>query len=161
VTNEILVKTGLVQGFGMGFVFVPLSAIAYATLPPRMRNEATAFFSLIRNIGSSIGVSIVTALLARNTQINHSALAARLSHSGPATEYVKGLVANSSGLPQLDTGTVMTIVNGMVTRQAAAIAYLDDFRLIMYITLAALPLLLLIRVPKRAPAQADAMAALE
>jgi MFS transporter, DHA2 family, multidrug resistance protein len=160
VTNRMLVNTGLIQGVGMGFVFVPLSTIAYATLEPRMRNEATAFFSLIRNIGSSIGVSVVTALLARNTQINHASLAAHISRFSPAVETARATAAGS-GLPQHDVGAVIGILNGMVTRQAAAIAYLDDFRLIMYVTLAALPLLLIMKIPKRAVTTLNPAEALE
>src|SRR5690606_3038723 len=70
-----IVRTGLIQGFGLGFIFVPLSTMSFATLPARLRNEGTAMYSLSRNIGSSIGVSVVFAMLARNSQANHEGLA--------------------------------------------------------------------------------------
>ncbi|MGN6536359.1 MAG: DHA2 family efflux MFS transporter permease subunit, partial [Mesorhizobium sp.] len=69
-----IITTGVVQGLGLGLVFVPLSTVAFATLEARYRTDATALFSLVRNIGSSIGISIVTLLLTRNTQINHAEL---------------------------------------------------------------------------------------
>src|SRR3546814_18818331 len=77
VTPWLIVKTGIVQGLGLGLIFVPLSTVTFATLEPRHRAEATALFSLVRNIGSSIGISIVIALLSRNTPINHTVLAER------------------------------------------------------------------------------------
>ena len=62
------------QGLGLGLVFVPLSTIAFSTIDPIYRADATSLFSLVRNIGSSIGISMVTLMLTRNTQINHADL---------------------------------------------------------------------------------------
>lgn len=137
-----LVMNGLIQGFGMGFVFVPLSTIAYATIAPHYRNEATALFSLVRNIGSSVGISIMIVLVSRNTQISHADLASHLTPFSPGMKMLDA-VSSSSNLP------VLPMLNAEVTRQAAAIAYLNDFRLMMWIDLAAIPLLLLMKVPKR------------
>ena len=64
-------------------VFVPLSTVAFATLDVRFRTDATALFSLVRNLGSSIGMSIVTVLMVRNTQINHAELSAFITRSTP------------------------------------------------------------------------------
>lgn len=144
VSEATLIHTGLIQGFGMGFVFVPLSTIAYATLAPHYRNEATALFSLVRNIGSSIGISIMIVLVSRNTQISHADLTSHLTPFSPALRTFDTLTETTgTSLP------VMSILNSEVTRQAAAIAYLNDFRLMMYITLAAIPLLAFMKVPKR------------
>src|SRR5215510_397712 len=86
--------SGLLQGIGTGMVFAPLSTIAFSTLLPHLRNEGTAFFNLMRNIGSSIGISAVTTLLVRNTQIMHSRLAEHV------TPFSDGLTRSlSSGLP--------------------------------------------------------------
>src|SRR5215212_5994721 len=76
VSQYTLIRTGVVQGFGLGFIFVPLSTITFATVPPAMRTQGTALYSLMRNIGSSIGISLVIFLLGRNTQIMHAELAA-------------------------------------------------------------------------------------
>jgi DHA2 family multidrug resistance protein len=140
-----VVSSGIVQGLGLGLIFVPVSTLAYATLPMAARTEAAGIYSLVRNIGSSIGISIVFTLIARNTQWNHAELAARLTPFG--TTPLPGIWNPSSV-------TGLAALNAEVTRQAAAIAYIDDFWLMMWLTLATLPLLVLFRVPqqRRAPA---------
>ncbi len=147
-----IVWTGIVQGLGLGLVFVPVTTLAYATLPGYARTEAAGIFSLARNIGSSVGISIVFTLVARGTQINHAELASRITPYSPAV------------LPPMlspDSATGLAMLNAEVTRQAAAIAYLNDFWLMMWLTLAALPLLLLFRVPRRGSVAAPAMAAVD
>jgi DHA2 family multidrug resistance protein len=142
-TAEI-VYTGVVQGVGLGFVFVPLSAIAFATLAPRYRNEGTAMFSLIRNIGSSIGISAMITVLGQQAQTSHAELGNSLS--------ALRLALQPSSLPAIwdwTTAAGAAALNGEVTQQALMIAYLNDFRLMMYMTLFAVPLLLLLRSPPR------------
>ena len=78
-----IVVTGVMQGFGLGFVFTPLSIITFSTLPRHMLTQGTAIFSLMRNIGGSIGISIVETLLAQNTQIVHSQLVEHLRPDNP------------------------------------------------------------------------------
>ncbi|MEA2803203.1 MAG: transporter, family, multidrug resistance protein, partial [Rhodospirillaceae bacterium] len=75
VSQWTLIRTGVLQGMGLGFMFVPLSTITFATLPGTLRTQGTALYSLMRNIGSSIGISLVIFLLTRNTQIVHAELA--------------------------------------------------------------------------------------
>ena len=72
------------QGFGLGFVFVPLSTLTFATLAPQFRGDATSMFSLVRNVGSGVGISIVTTVLARMITVNHEELASRLTAAAPA-----------------------------------------------------------------------------
>jgi MFS transporter, DHA2 family, multidrug resistance protein len=142
--NEI-VWSGLLQGIGTGCVFAPLSTIAFSTLSPHLRNEGTAFFSLMRNLGSSIGISAVTTLLVRNTQIMHSRLAEHV------TPFSDGLTSSlSAGLP---TVTRLAQLDAVVTQQAAMIAYNNDFKLMLILTVMAIPLVALLR-PPRAAAQA-------
>ncbi len=140
VPVHTLVTTGITQGLGLGFIFVPLSTISFATLAPRYRTEATAMFSLMRNIGSSIGISIMVTLVARNTQINHATLGELLNPFRPGFD---GLSLPGGLSPDSDAGRA--ILNQMLTRQAATIAYLDDFRLMAWITVASMPLLALLR----------------
>src|SRR6202035_2099227 len=80
---SMVVWSGILQGLGTGFVYVPLAAATFATLAPALRNEGTAIFNLIRNLGSSIGISVVNTLLTRNTQIVHSTLGDRVSRFTP------------------------------------------------------------------------------
>jgi DHA2 family multidrug resistance protein len=142
-----LVYTGVFQGVGLGFIFVPLSAAAFSTLPQRYRNEGTAMFSLVRNVGSSIGISIVVTILGHEAQVSHAALAESI------TPFNRALLApNVPQIWNLTTDLGVAALNATVARQALTIAYLNDFRLMMYLTLLAAPLLLLIRAPKRTAA---------
>ncbi len=137
-----VVSSGLVQGLGLGFIFVPLSTLSFATLAARHRTEATALYSLMRNIGSSIGISSMVALAACNTQINHAEL-------GEQLHPFRGALDNLPLPPGIEPGSAaaLAVLNAELTRQAAVIAYLNDFRLLSWLTLAALPLLLLLRKP--------------
>jgi DHA2 family multidrug resistance protein len=139
-----IVSTGVIQGFGLGFVFVPLSTMTFATLPVYFRNEGTALFSLVRNIGSSIGISMVITYLAERTQINHAAFAEYISPFNAATK-----MAMDNGSLNLNSPLGLSLIDARVTAEAATLAYLQDFRLMMWITLAACPLLLLLKVPPK------------
>jgi DHA2 family multidrug resistance protein len=144
LSQSDIVWPGVIQGLGLGLVFVPLSAATFATLSPEMRAEGTAIYSLIRNIGSSIGIALVQTLLARNTQTVHASL----------TEHVT--IANPALLDNLATPQAAASLNNEITRQASMIAYVDDFWLMMIATLCVIPLLLLIKPPaKSAPAAVD------
>jgi DHA2 family multidrug resistance protein len=124
-----IIWSGFIQGIGTGFVYVPLAAVAFTTLNPQLRNEATALFNLTRNIGSAIGISAVEALLVRNTQVMHVALAAHV------TRYAGGQGAGGN----------LGLLNARVTEQAAMIAYNDDFKLMMLMTICVMPFVFLLR----------------
>jgi DHA2 family multidrug resistance protein len=141
--STLIIVSGFIQGLGIGFTFVPLSTAAFATLTPQLRNQGTAVFSLLRNIGSSVGISVVQALLSQGSSRAHAQLAATVVPGNLGLD----------GLPPLmnpDTMTGLALINNEVTRQAALMGYLNDFSIMMFITLAAIPLLLLIRSPRRA-----------
>jgi DHA2 family multidrug resistance protein len=151
-----IVWPGVIQGIGLGLVFVPLSAATFATLTPAMRAEGTAIYSLVRNIGSSIGIALVQTLLVRNTQIAHASLGAHVNYANPALQD-----AGVSTIYNLASGAGMTALNGEINRQASMIAYVDDYWLMMILTLAVIPLLLLVRKPKTAAPVALDHAALD
>ena len=140
-----IILSGVVQGLGLGLVFVPLSTVAFATLDPRYRADATSLFSLVRNIGSSIGISIVSVVLTRNIQINHAELGAAITPYNPVLRqlFPQALGGNAATLQQLDN---------MVTIQSLMISYIDDFKLMMVVCLVTIPLALLLRQPRRAMA---------
>jgi DHA2 family multidrug resistance protein len=147
-----VITSGVIQGLGLGFVFVPLSTVAFATLEPHLRTEAAGLFNLVRNLGSSIGISIMAALLTRNLITSHADLSAHITPSNPnllAAGIDPSTFATAAGQQ------TAAMIDGMVTQQAAMIAYLDDFKLMFWITLAAVPLLLLLRY-RRSPASAPA-----
>jgi MFS transporter, DHA2 family, multidrug resistance protein len=143
--SSMVVWSGLAQGLGTGFVYVPLAAATFATLTPALRNEGTAIFSLTRNLGSSIGISVVNTLLTRNTQIMHATLGEHVSrYSAILRAQLWG-----GGSPSLRT---VAGLNASVTEQAAMIAYNNDFKLMMVLSLAAIPLVLLLRKARGSPA---------
>ncbi|MEP7241007.1 MAG: DHA2 family efflux MFS transporter permease subunit [Devosia sp.] len=138
-----VITTGVIQGFGMGFLFVPLSTMAFATIAPKFRADGTAMFSLVRNMGQGVGISIVTAVLASMLQVNHAELAGRITATSQAVaNQVPGLL---SGNP-----VVVSQINGLVAQQSAILSYLDDFWLMMLLSISAVPLILLLRGPKKA-----------
>jgi DHA2 family multidrug resistance protein len=149
-----VITSGIIQGFGLGFVFIPLSTVAFSTLDPRLRTEATGLFNLVRNLGSSIGISIMAAMLTRNIQTNHASLAAHLTPFNDnlaAAGIIPGLLGTDVGQQSIAR------LDGLVNLQAAMIAYIDDFKLMFIITICAAPLLLFLRYrPAAAPAGAGA-----
>jgi DHA2 family multidrug resistance protein len=150
-----IIWLGVVQGMGLGLVFVPISTVAYATLEPHQRTEAAGLFSLVRNIGSSVGISVVMTMLSRAMQVNHAEIGARIPAFGAETTLLPAAMNPS-------TATGLALLNAEVNRQAAAIGYLNDFKLMMLLTLVSMPLVLLMRggkAPSGGNAGADAAAA--
>jgi DHA2 family multidrug resistance protein len=147
--SSLILMSGFIQGLGIGFTFVPLSAASFATLAPRLRNQGTPVFSLVRNIGGSVGISIVQALLTQGSATAHAQVAATL---GPGNQGLLNLP------PALDPSTAagMAMLNAEVSRQGALIGYVNDFSIMMMVTLLAIPLLVLIRMPRRGPAASSA-----
>jgi DHA2 family multidrug resistance protein len=144
LSESDIVWPGVIQGFGTGLVFVPLSAATFATLSPEMRAQGTSLYSLVRNIGSSIGISLVQTLLTRNTVIVHASLAERVTSASFAWNNPAVAAAFDVRIP-----AGAALLDGAVTQQAAMIAYIDDFWFMLFLTLLVTPLLLLIRPPRR------------
>lgn len=142
VDGAAIFSTGLLQGLGLGCIFVPLSTLTFSTLAANYRNDATSLYNLIRNLGSSIGVSIVITLLSRNTQSNHAVFVEDINYFNIGLRQ-----AVEAGSVDLTTIQGLAALNGSVSQQAFLLAYLQDFRTIMWLCVAAIPLLLLIRPP--------------
>lgn len=143
--DHLVLWGGFLQGIGTGLAYVPLATVSFATLLPQMRNEGTAIFNLMRNIGSSLGISAMQALLTRHTQIAHASLAGDVS---PFRQAVHALPSTSALLNPTSTRGLV-LLNQAVTRQASMIAYLDDFKTLFVLTLLLIPLVVLLR-PARA-----------
>jgi DHA2 family multidrug resistance protein len=155
VSQWTIVSVGFVQGAGLGFLFVPLTTLAFSTLPAHMRGEGTGLYNLSRNVGSSVGISVVTALISENVQINHANIAA----------YVTPLNAgfsNPAVLHAYNPYTAMgrAALDGVITLQATIIAYIDDFWLLMVLSLGVIPLVLLFKKSAK-PAEIDHSAVME
>jgi DHA2 family multidrug resistance protein len=154
VSQTTIIVVGVIQGVGLGFIFVPLSTVTLGTLSPVMRAEGAGLYSLARNIGSSVGISVVNALLTRNTQINHASIAQHVTAGN------RGLA--DPGVAQFwnpATEAGAAALNAVITRQASVIAYIDDYKLLMIATLAVIPLLIVFKKP--APSAAGAAAVVD
>jgi DHA2 family multidrug resistance protein len=130
---------GILQGAGLGFMFVPLNTISLAAIPPALRTQGTAMWTLIRNLGSSIGVSVVIANLSNKTITMH----ARLAES--VTPFNQALADPAAAMLDPSTDTGRALLENLITQQATIIAYANDFKLMMVVTLLASPLILLLR----------------
>ena len=142
VTGSTIAWVGFIQGFGMGFIFVPMNLVAFATIPAEIRTDASAIMNLLRNIGAAFSVSLTTMVLTRSTQIVHSQVA---EHIDP---FNRALGVNAQSMmwnPQLPFGLAQ--LDGVISRAALQIAYANDFLFLFYTSLPALLLVWLMRRP--------------
>jgi DHA2 family multidrug resistance protein len=142
VSQGTLVRTGLLQGFGIGFVFVALGTVAFGTLPPALRTQGTGLFNLMRNIGASIGISMMGYLLVRNSAVTQAGL---VEHVTPFRQVIRD---HAQQLSLAIPGGRAALAQ-LVTAQAEAVAFIDNFKLMMFVSLLAIPLAMLIQRPRR------------
>jgi len=143
VTQRTIVVTSIVQGIGLGLLFVPITTAAFLTLPSHLRNSGTSILTLVRNIGSSIGISMVIANLTSKTTEMHARLVEQVTPFNNALQMPE-LAANLNA----NTDAGRALLDMIVTQQASMIAYLNDFYLLMILTLEMIPLVLIIRAAK-------------
>jgi DHA2 family multidrug resistance protein len=135
--SDLIIISGVLQGIGMGLVMLPLNVVAFSTLPANLRTEGSAVFALARNIGGSVAISLMGALLAHNTQVNHAELGANLTAA--RFPFVQSGIIEQIGV----RGEMITrLIDLEVNRQAVMIAYLDDFWIMKWMMLICLPLVL-------------------
>ena len=142
ISQREIVFVGVIQGAGLGFLFVPLSSATLATLPPELRTEGAGIYNLARNIGSSVGISVVTSLLTENTQANHADIAQHVTAVNRMFEHP----AVSQFLNPLSAAG-RAALDAIITQQAQIISYIDDYKLLMIATLAVIPLLGVFKKP--------------
>ena len=166
VDEARIIWNGFVQGIGLGLVFPPLTTLAFATVPARVRTEGAALNALMRNLGASVGVAALVALLQRNVQINRSEIAEHLTPFSPhwrlasiptqngvpidrarIIDYISPLTGGYpfGALPTDDPNKLIGIWTEELNRQAATIAYLNDFRVLAVCSLLFIPLLFFMR----------------
>lgn len=127
------------QGFALGLVFVPLSTVAFLTLPNHLRTDGTAMLTLMRNVASSVGISIVIAQLTSNTRMAHAVL---VEHVTPFSNALA--MPNVASVINMATDSGRAMMDAIVTLQATIIAFGLDYQLIMLVTLLAIPMALII-----------------
>jgi DHA2 family multidrug resistance protein len=152
ISPMAIVQVGLLQGFGLGLMFVPLTMTALSSLAADQRAEGAGFFTLARNLGSGAGIAAVNALLVSNAQANHADIgryvtATNLALSDPSVARFWSPFT-MAGRAALDA---------VVNNQAQVIAYMDDYKVLMLATLAMFPLLLVFRPPAAAAKSDHAM----
>jgi MFS transporter, DHA2 family, multidrug resistance protein len=137
-TSEII-TTSIVQGFGFGLVFVPLSTVAFLTLPNHLRTDGTAMLTLMRNVASSIGISVVIAELTEGSRRVYAVLNEHVTPFNHAMQMpdVRGMIDMNS-----DTGRAMA--DAMLALQAQIIAFSQDYQMVLLFTLCAIPLAVMI-----------------
>lgn len=154
MSGSTVMISGVVQGFGFGFVFLPLNLMAFGTLDPRYRTQGAGLYSLSRSMSGSIAISLMATLIARQMQVSHSDLVQHVTtQSVPVIgQLAEGAIGGAAGM-------VTAMVNGEINRQASMIAYIDSFTVMFWLTLAAAPLVLLLKGGARAaPAPEHAVA---
>lgn len=141
-----VIWSGVLQGFGLGFIFSSINLAAFATLPPRYRTDAASLLYLMRNLGASVGISIVTAQLARTVQTSHELMVGNITDTSLAPldlRMIEGAGGTGAGL--------YSMIDAEITRQATMIGYINDFHLLMIVTLLSIPLVLLLKRPAATP----------
>ena len=141
---EALIPASIVQGMSVGVVWVPLTVATFATLPPRDMPEGSAVFHLLRNLGSSVFIAASVALVIVSTKSSYAGLAEVI------TPFAPGLADPAvSGRWSADGPGALASLAGEITRQAAMIGYLNAFWAYTFASLAAVPLVLLVKVKRR------------
>ena len=144
-TQYTIVTTSIAQGVGLGLLFVPITTAAFTTLPGHLRTGGTAILTLVRNIGSSIGISMVIAQLTSETTVMHARLAEDVTPFNNALQ-----MPNVSSILSTTTDAGRAMLDMIVTQQANLIAYFNDFKLLMVLTLLVIPLIFITGRSKQA-----------
>lgn len=134
-----IVVLSVIQGFGFGLVFVPLSTVAFLTLPNHLRTDGTSMLTLMRNVASSIGISIVIAQLTEGSRRVYANLS---EHINPFNHALQ--MPNVAGMIDLNTDSGRAMADAMVGIQAQIIAFSQDYQLVMLFILASIPLAIMI-----------------
>jgi DHA2 family multidrug resistance protein len=134
-----IVIVSIVQGFGFGLVFVPLSTVAFLTLPNNLRTDGTSMLTLMRNVASSIGISVVIAQLTEGSRRVYAVLS---EHINPFNHAMQ--MPDVRSMIDMNTDTGRALADVMVGLQSQIIAFSLDYQMLMIFTLCAIPLAIMI-----------------
>ncbi len=148
--NWLVVSSGILQGLGSSSIFVPLTTMAFVTLPARFRNEGSALSTMVRNIGASAGIAIMQALTVRNTAVVQSRLVETVRPDNPLM---------AMRMPGIDWGsaTALDQLQQSIVRQAAMVSYIDSFWALFLVGVLSAPCVFLLRRPKTAARKTQAL----
>jgi MFS transporter, DHA2 family, multidrug resistance protein len=138
-SGTTIAVTSVAQGFGIGMLFVPLSTIAFLTLRNELRTDGTAMLTLIRNIFSSIGISVMIAELTSTTTVMHARLVENVTPFNDALR-----MPNVTATLDMATDAGKALLDLIVTQQAAIIAYSNDYKMLLILSVVAMPLVLFV-----------------
>ena len=139
----------IINGFGMGMLWVALTTVTFSTLAPSLRTEGAALFALIRAVGASIGISIAVTVLTRSTQINYATLMEFVTVYNDAF-----LMLGETSSWNLGTMKGLAALQKEIFGQAEMIGYLNDFKLLMYAALLSIPIAMMLQTPRGDAAEA-------
>jgi DHA2 family multidrug resistance protein len=139
--SSAIVTAGFIQGFGLGFAFVPINSLAFATIDPGLRTDAASLINLSRNLGASFGIAVTSVFLARSIQVNHAELSANLA--------LTRIPVDADQLRRYgETGEMgLSVLDALVNRQAVMIGYINDFHAMSIACLLTVPLVMIMRKP--------------
>jgi DHA2 family multidrug resistance protein len=149
-----IIWPGVMSGFAMGFVFVPLTTMAMGTLANEQMGNASGVFNLMRNTGGSLGIAAVTTMLARGVQVHQAAMVSHLTPYDPAFQQrvhdLTGTISTQSGTGA--TQQAYGAIYGTLLKQASVMSYIDNFRLLAFLCVICIPMILLFKRVKRGKA---------
>jgi DHA2 family multidrug resistance protein len=149
------VTTWTISRTGMPLLFIPINVAAFAYIPREKTNNATGLINLTRNLGGSVGISLVTAIQSRFAQVSQNNLIGNLTPVSPAyngrLEHLQGALEAAGATSTQAAAQAHAIIYGEVMRQSAMLAYIDVFRLLAWVCVAMIPLMFFMR-----PAQSRA-----
>jgi DHA2 family multidrug resistance protein len=140
-----IVSLSIMQGFGFGLVFVPLSTVSFLTLPNHLRTDGTSMLTLMRNVASSVGISIVIAQLTEGGRRNYAILS---EHINPFNQAMQ--MPDITGMINIGTDAGRAMADAMVAVQAQILAFSQDYQLVMIFILCTIPLAIMIGSSKAA-----------
>lgn len=140
-----IVVVSIAQGFGLGLVFVPLSTVAFLTLPNHLRTDGTSMLTLVRNVASSIGISVVIAKLTSGGREAYAVINENVTPFNHAMQ-----MPDVAGMLNMNTDSGRAIMDVLIQLQAQIIAFSRDYQMVMVVTLLAIPLTMMIGSSKAA-----------
>ncbi|MDQ1707918.1 MAG: transporter, family, multidrug resistance protein [Pyrinomonadaceae bacterium] len=145
IASSNIVWPSLINGFAMGFIFVPLTTVAMGTLKREQMGNAAGIYSLMRNIGGGLGISAVTTLLARGAQQHQAVMVSHLTPYDSAFQQRMQQLQGVFGTTAAGAQKAYLSLYGTLIRQATLLAFVDNFRLLTFVCLACIPLVFLLK----------------